>query len=124
MLILSPRKTIWAEKCFLTFLKKILPIAVKAVLYNKSAPTVKTSRTRLFILLGFLRSHILSQLNSLVDIVVYDRVSTKYRFSVVYNLLSTTYNSRLLVCIYTNEVLSVTSVCSLYASANWLEREA
>jgi NADH:ubiquinone oxidoreductase subunit C len=124
MLNLSQRKTIWAEKCFLTFLKKIIPIVVKASLYTSATSTIKTTRTRLFTLLGFLQGHILSQFNSLVDIIVYDSVSTKYRFGVVYNLLSITFNTRLLVCIYTNEILPIASVCSLFASANWLEREA
>lgn len=101
-----------------------MPIAVKFTLCKKDSFMIKTTRTRLFTLLEFLHSHLLSQFNCLVDIIVYDNLSTKYRFAVIYNLLSTTFNSRLSVCIYTNEVLSVTSVCSVYASANWLEREA
>jgi NADH-quinone oxidoreductase subunit C len=124
MLALNALKTNWADKCFLTFLKKIMPIAVKTALYNKDAFMLKTTRTRLFNLLEFLHSHLFSQFSCLVDIIVYDNLSTKYRFAVIYNLLSTTFNSRLSVCVYTNEVLSVTSVCSVYASANWLEREA
>jgi len=48
------------------------------------------------------------------------------RFAVVYHLLSVTNNQRLRVKIYceNNDMPQVTSVCDLWASANWYEREA
>jgi NADH:ubiquinone oxidoreductase subunit C len=75
-------------------------------------------------LLSFLHNHILCQYKSLLDIIVYDIPTTRYRFAVLYNLLSTIFNSRLLVCVYTTQTLQVASVCCLYPSAGWLEREA
>lgn len=117
-------KISWVQKRFLTFLKKVMPIAIKITLYTKNTTIIKTSRTRLISLLRFLHSHILSQYKSLIDIVVYDTPQNKYRFTIIYNLLSIPFNARLFVCVYTNQVLPILSVCHLYASANWLEREA
>jgi NADH dehydrogenase (ubiquinone) Fe-S protein 3 len=52
-----------------------------------------------------------------------DILNNKYRFSIVYDLLSTVFNSRIRVKIHVNEVTSVDSVVSIYRNANWWERE-
>jgi NADH dehydrogenase (ubiquinone) Fe-S protein 3 len=117
------KKVSWVNKQFLTFLKKIITF-IKTVLISKNALIVKVTRTRLVSLLEFLHSHILSQYSSLVDIIVYDNPTVSYRFTVIYNLLSTTFNARLSVAVYTTQSLEVPSVCSIYPSAGWLEREA
>lgn len=41
----------------------------------------------------------------------------------VYNLLSITYNSRVRVKTYADELTPIESVTSLFSGANWLERE-
>ena len=41
----------------------------------------------------------------------------------MYNLLSITYNSRIRVKTYTDELTPVDSVTPLFSSANWMERE-
>jgi NADH:ubiquinone oxidoreductase subunit C len=46
-----------------------------------------------------------------------------YRFSVVYDLLSLTLNSRIRVKIFINEVTPVASSVSVFANADWWERE-
>jgi NADH:ubiquinone oxidoreductase subunit C len=111
------------KKSFLTFLKKIMGKAVEKIVYTQNVFVVKAAKERLVSLLKFLQGHLLAQYKSLIDIVVYDNLQTKHRFVVVYNLISVTFNSRLLVRVHTNS-LPVPSVCTLYASANWLEREA
>jgi NADH:ubiquinone oxidoreductase subunit C len=116
-------KVSWVHKCFLAHVKKVLLAAVKMTLYTKNTLVIKTSRARVFILLSFLRSHLLSQYKSLVDIIVYDR-ATQHRFAIIYNLLSVTFNTRLQVYTYGDSTEPVPSVCQLYAAANWLEREA
>jgi NADH dehydrogenase (ubiquinone) Fe-S protein 3 len=117
-------KTGWVNKCFLSFLKKIIPAAVRKTLYSENSLVLKVTRTRLVSALKFLHSHILCQYKSLIDIIVYDTPASKFRFTVIYNLLSLAFNARLSVCVYTNEGLQLNSVCPLYNSANWLEREA
>jgi NADH:ubiquinone oxidoreductase subunit C len=116
-------KVVWVYKCFLALLKKIMFITIKSFLVTKDAVIVKVARTRLASLLKFLHSHLLSQYKSLIDIVAYDNPTAKFRFAVVYNLLSLAFNSRLLICTYTTESLSIPSLYFLYPAASWLERE-
>jgi NADH:ubiquinone oxidoreductase subunit C len=42
---------------------------------------------------------------------------------VVYDLLSLTYNSRLRVKVFINEITAVPSACDIYINSNWWERE-
>lgn len=119
------KKTSWVNKCFLSFLKKILPAVIRKTLYTiRRELILKVSRTKLLIVLKVLHSHLLCQYKNLVDIVIYDNPTSKFRFAAVYSLLSLEFNSRLSVCVYTNEVLGLNSICQLYSAANWLEREA
>lgn len=74
-------------------------------------------------LLYFLKNHTLTQLKTLVDIIVIDIPKNSKRFTIVYNLLSSFYNIRLQVVLQVKELMPVYSLCSLYSGANWLERE-
>jgi NADH:ubiquinone oxidoreductase subunit C len=106
------------------FLKKVVPSYIKTTLCMPNGMVIKTARSRLNALLRFLHSHLLCQFKSLVDIIVYDNPSAKFRFTIIYNLLSVAFNSRIFVCTYASPSLPAASSCYLYASANWLEREA
>ena len=44
-------------------------------------------------------------------------------FQIVYNLLSLRYNSRIRVKTYTDELTPIDSINSVFAAANWYERE-
>jgi NADH dehydrogenase (ubiquinone) Fe-S protein 3 len=112
-------------KSFLAFLKKIAPILIKKLLFNRNCDAlIKVNRSGLLVVLSILKNHILFQYKSLVDLVVYDRPTTKLRFSVIYLLLSELCNSRVSVCTYASEVLGLSSSVRLYKGANWFEREA
>jgi NADH dehydrogenase (ubiquinone) Fe-S protein 3 len=52
-----------------------------------------------------------------------DFLTKNYRFSVVYDLLSLTYNSRLRLKVFTNELQSLPSSVNIFINANWWERE-
>ena len=73
-------------------------------------------------IIEFLRDDLQCQYN-LIDLFAYDNPESLQRFSVVYNLLSVKFNRRIYVkiCIKDNE--SVPTICNLFNSANWLERE-
>ncbi|KAA3675067.1 NADH dehydrogenase (ubiquinone) Fe-S protein 3 [Paragonimus westermani] len=73
--------------------------------------------------LSFLKNHHNAQFVSLADITAIDVPSRKYRFEVVYNLLSLRYNSRIRVLTYTDEVTPIDSSCSVFQASNWYERE-
>ena len=52
-----------------------------------------------------------------------DYPTKKYRFKVVYELLSIRYNSRIKIQTYTNELLSLESCEKLFPAAGWYECE-
>ncbi|KAF3190236.1 NADH-ubiquinone oxidoreductase 30.4 kDa subunit, mitochondrial [Orbilia oligospora] len=59
----------------------------------------------------------------IADITAVDFPTRQYRFEVVYNMLSVTYNSRIRVKTYADETSPVPSITPLYDGANWYERE-
>ena len=62
--------------------------------------------------------YLLSLANAAIDVP-----SRKFRFEVIYNLLSLRYNSRVRVKTYTDELTPIDSATSIFVGANWLERE-
>jgi len=73
--------------------------------------------------LQFLKDHHSAQFSSLADIAGMDIPSRKYRFEIIYNLLSLRYNSRIRIKTYTDELTPIDSACGVYKAANWYERE-
>ncbi len=59
-----------------------------------------------------------------MDICVTDYPQRENRFELLYCFLSNTSNTRFFVKSFVNELGSVSSLCSIFNSANWLEREA
>lgn len=82
-----------------------------------------TNTTYLLELLCFLKLHTYTQVKVSIDICGVDYPSRKRRFSVVHNLLSLRYNSRIRVLSSADEVTRIPSVVSLFPSAGWWERE-
>jgi len=75
--------------------------------------------------LHFLRDFTNSQYKILTDLTCVDMYdSTAERFSVVYNLLSLRYSSRIRVKALVSDNEGIPSVTSVYNAANWVEREA
>ena len=75
------------------------------------------------VLLNFLKKHIGYQFNLLSCISGVDLLGKAYRFCVVYDLLSLTFNSRIRIKVFIDEVTFVPSIVDLYINANWWERE-
>jgi NADH/F420H2 dehydrogenase subunit C len=55
--------------------------------------------------------------------LLYSSINTNYRFSIVYDLLSLNYNTRLKVKIFLNELSTILSSTSIFINGNWWERE-
>jgi NADH/F420H2 dehydrogenase subunit C len=55
--------------------------------------------------------------------LLYSFLNFDYRFSIVYDLLSLSFNSRLKLKIFLNELSPVLSSTSVFVNANWWERE-
>lgn len=71
----------------------------------------------------FLKDHHNCQFTNLSDIAGMDVPTRKYRFEIIYNLLSLRFNSRIRVKSYTDELTPIDSICDVHQAANWYERE-
>lgn len=58
-----------------------------------------------------------------VDIIAYDQPGKKFRFTVIYYLLSVVYNTRLHIVSQLGDIQGLETIYMLYKSANWSERE-
>jgi NADH dehydrogenase (ubiquinone) Fe-S protein 3 len=108
------------EKKFLE-LSAILPTIVIQQIKNENILICNSKN--ILVLLKILKGHINYQYKILTAISGVDLIGQCYRFAVVYELLSFTFNSRIRVKLFVDEITSVSSICSLYINANWWERE-
>ena len=102
-------------------LTTILPIIVIQQIKNEYILICNTKN--ILVLLKILKFHINYQYKILTAISGVDLIGKKYRFAVVYELLSLTFNSRIRVKLFMDEISSGVSISNLYINANWWERE-
>ena len=103
-------------------LATLIPILTYQKINNEIILVV--SNKHLFFVSKFLKQHIGLQYNLLSCISGVDLLNKLYRFSVVYELLSPTYNARLRLKVFlTDETVFVRSIVDLFINANWWERE-
>lgn len=101
--------------------KKIVPFYV----YHqyKTEDVIVLSINNLVFSLFCLKNHISYKFNILSFIAGIDLLGLKYRFCVIYDLLSIFYNKRLRLKIFLDETTFIFSVTSIFVNANWWERE-
>jgi NADH/F420H2 dehydrogenase subunit C len=112
------------NKLFISNLKilaNIFPVE-KMQIYNHETAIVFHANNLLDGLL-FFKNNILCQFKILTCISGIDYPNNKYRFKIVYELLSIRYNSRLRVKIFNHELVPVNSSEKLFPSAGWFECE-
>lgn len=102
-------------------LKEILPL-LSCQRINDEV-TLIVSNDKLLFSLNVLKRHIGYNYQLLSCVSGVDFLGKTYRFCVVYDLLSLTYNSRLRVKVFVNEITSVPSTVEIFVNANWWERE-
>lgn len=85
--------------------------------------TVSVKPKNVYDFLFFLKYHTSYQFEILTCISGVDFPEEKYRFKVVYDLLSIRYNARIRVETCTHELLSLPSCSSIFPAANWYECE-
>ena len=102
-------------------IENLVPIIYYSVVNNEQ--TININHKNLLFVLTCLKKHINCQYNLLTCISGVDLLQNNYRFSVVYDLLSLTFNSRLRIKIFVNEITPVDSIVPLFRNANWWERE-
>jgi NADH:ubiquinone oxidoreductase subunit C len=105
------------------YLLTTIPVTIKDIFVRGSDSSLTLSRHNFTPILLFLKNHSLSQFKQLVEIAVYDRPGKRYRFTVLYHLLTIHYGNRLTCLVQTDELTDLPSTTSLYSGAGWLERE-
>ena len=107
------------HKYFLT----TAPAVIKEIFIRGYNSSLTLSRRNFTTVLLFFKNHSFSQFKQLVDIAVYDRPGKRYRFTVIYHLLSIYYGNRIVCLVQTDELTDLPSTTFLYPGAGWLERE-
>jgi len=102
-------------------LSKIIPILLEQ--NTNGEKSIVISSTQLLFGLNCLKNHISYQYKMLTSISGVDFLGKDYRFSVVYDLLSLTFNTRLRLKVFVNEITPVNSIVSIFKNASWWERE-
>jgi NADH dehydrogenase (ubiquinone) Fe-S protein 3 len=105
------------------YIQKCLPKYIQQFSVYKDELTLNIAPTHLLPTLEFLKLHQTTQFNQLVDMTAVDYPTKQNRFELVYMLLSLTYNTRIIVKTYANEVSAIDSTMGLYKGADWMERE-
>ena len=100
---------------------KILPI-LKIQIHQEEISLLVRNK-HLISTLIFLKNHIKYQFKILSCISGVDYPSNKYRFKIVYELLSVKYNVRLRVKVLTDELTPVESCGSVFNAGSWYESE-
>jgi NADH dehydrogenase (ubiquinone) Fe-S protein 3 len=109
------------KKTTVLTLQNILPLVSAS--FNKDENIIIVPHKKLEFVMRCLQKHINFQYSLLSCISGVDYLNTKYRFGVAYDLLSITFNSRLRVKVFVNEVSAVDSLVDVFPCANWWERE-
>ena len=86
--------------------------------------TIEVDRQEIVPTLTFLRDDPQCRFGCLIDICGVDYPEREQRFDVIYHLLSPWQNHRIRVRVKTDEAATVPSAVSVFAGANWFEREA
>lgn len=81
------------------------------------------SNFNLLLSLNILKKHLGLQYKILSCISGVDFINNIYRFSIVYELLSITFNSRIRIKIFLQDCEYVSSINKIFINANWWERE-
>ena len=71
----------------------------------------------------FIKTNKDTKFRQLIDITVVDYPEETQRFNIVYLFLSHEFNHRMILSYYINENERISSLTSVFPSANWMERE-
>ena len=106
------------------YLSDKLGDSILAVEMGNLELTIKVLPESIVKILTFMRDDVNCEYKQLMDVCGVDFPDRERRFDVVYHLLSMKQNTRARVTIQTDEATPVPSVCNVFNSAAWFEREA
>ena len=101
-----------------------LATKVKTTKINHNHIYINIENENLLEVVLFLKNNNKTKFKQLIDITAVDYPENERRFKLVYLFLSHEFNSRILIDFLINENEIVSSLTSIYPSANWMEREA
>lgn len=111
-------------KYFLIYLFFMLYSFIYGIKINQNQLYLYVYNNKLLYSLTFLKYNSLSNLSTLVDIVVVDNISSNlYRFEISYIFWNITYEYRMGVKLFVDGFKSVYTISNFYKSSLWLERE-
>jgi len=84
---------------------------------------IKCEKKHIINVIKFLKEDNNCLFSQLIDVTAVDYINKKQRFEIVYILLSHKYNTRLLLKTTISENENINSICDIFPSANWYERE-
>jgi NADH/F420H2 dehydrogenase subunit C len=102
-------------------IENVIPILSRSLINQEQILNINFQN--LLFILTFLKNHINYKYNLLTCISGIDILQSQYRFGVIYELLSITFNSRIRVKVFVNEITSIESSITVFCNANWWERE-
>lgn len=100
-----------------------IPKWIKHASISKNEMVLLTYPQYIVPLLSFLRDHTFTRYKQLMDLTAIDYPTREERFSVVYNLCSVDWNSRIRIKTHLDELTPISSVTQLFSCAAWWERE-
>ncbi len=100
-----------------------LATKVKSTKINHKHTYINIENENLLEVVLFLKNNNETKFKQLIDITAVDYPENERRFKLVYLFLSHEFNSRILIDFFINENEIVTSLTSVFPSANWMERE-
>ena len=100
-----------------------LTVKIKSSKLNHNQIYLNIENEHLLEVILFLKNNNEIKFKQLIDITAVDYPENERRFKIVYLLLSHEFNSRIIISFYINENEIVTSLTSVFPSANWMERE-
>jgi NADH/F420H2 dehydrogenase subunit C len=108
---------------FLNLLLTLFPKGIINIFIEKNEMEVCIKKSYIPEFLNFLKDHTWAQFKVISDIIAIDYPGRADRFEVIYQLLSTRYNSRMNVSVVTDELAGIPSSCGVYKGSAWYERE-
>lgn len=97
-------------------IRKTVPILTH--FYFKNETILTTTESKVLVALSILKQHINFQYKLLTCISGIDFLYLKHRFCVVYELLSMSFNSRVRIKVFTNEIIILPSITPIFKNAN------
>ena len=84
---------------------------------------IDIKKKNFFSIVFFVKYHLHTQMNQFIDLVTQDFLIVKYRFSLLNSFVSTKFNNRIKVQLFTDEIQPISSILKIYPAAEWAERE-